>query len=281
LKQTFNGVDIVNADMSINIKEGTILSYSSSFYTGDVPTVDHGLFNGQLIFGNNQKISALDSIVFLSKYIKKSINKENLVENVEASLNGETPYIISNIPFAEDEKAKVSNKYIIVTSPYHTLVPVWDILLRMADGENWFRAQMDISNGNILQIVDWVHEAKYNVYPVGVNDPHDGDRELVINPEDKDASPIGWHDQGSRGKFYTTTIGNNVWASSNWDGTDSYKKKFRPQGSKGRDGALTFDFPIDLHKSPRNYINASVTNLFYWNNIRRKSRKQCFFCYSP
>jgi len=31
-----------------------------------------------------------------------------------------------------------------------------------------------------------------------------------MNPEDKDASPLGWHDQ--RDEQFITTIGNNVYA---------------------------------------------------------------------
>ena len=30
---------------------------------------------------------------------------------------------------------------------------------------------------------------------------------------------------------------------------------------------MTFDFPLDLTKDPTTYIDSSVTNLFYWNNI--------------
>jgi hypothetical protein len=71
-----------------------------------------------------------------------------------------------------------------------------------------------------LQLVDWISASTYSVFPLGINDPTDGDRQLVIDPEDKTASPIGWHDQGSvsrgrgddgNGKFLGT-VGNNVWA---------------------------------------------------------------------
>jgi hypothetical protein len=33
---------------------------------------------------------------------------------------------------------------------------------------------------------------------------------LIIDPEDKAASPLGWHNQGSNGKKFSSTVGNNV-----------------------------------------------------------------------
>jgi extracellular elastinolytic metalloproteinase len=267
LRQTFNNVEISNADMNIHIKDNQIFSYASSFFTGPLPTSSHGLFSGQLVLDNKKEITASEAVIYLSKYIKQSLDKDNLLENVETSLNGQTSVVINNIPFAEDNKAELTRKYIIVTKPYYALVPVWDISLHTKDGDNAFHAQLDVSDGNILEIVDWVKEAHYNIYPIGVNDPHDGDRAILVNPEDKNASPLGWHDQGSSGKEFSSTVGNNVWAQANWPGSSSYETKYRPDGVKARDGSLIFDFPIDFSKDPKQYVDASVTNLFYWNNV--------------
>lgn len=139
---------------------------------------------------------------------------------------------------------------------------VWDIQCEME--ENWYHAHVSASNGKILGLVDWVSDATYNVYPIGVNDPTDGERKLVKDPADKDASPLGWHAMSEK-ENYTSTMGNNVYAHENLDGksNNDYLKNFRPDGGK----KLKFDFPLDLKKEPKSYLKAAITNLFYWNNI--------------
>lgn len=54
------------------------------------------------------------------------------------------------------------------------------------------------------------------------------------------------------------------------DGQMTFKLHFNAWNASNRpDGGdrLIFDFPIDLGKDPKDYLNASITNLFYWNNI--------------
>ncbi|KAJ3206248.1 Fungalysin/Thermolysin Extracellular metalloproteinase 5 [Entophlyctis luteolus] len=108
----------------------------------------------------------------------------------------------------------------------------------------------------------------YNVFPLGTNDPFDGDRNLVFGPLSSLASPNGWHwcsggkKQCARGN-YTVTIGNNVFAQENLGGGyNDWMNKTRPDGSS----KLLFDLPVDLSKSPKTYTDAAVVNLFYWNN---------------
>jgi extracellular elastinolytic metalloproteinase len=91
---------------------------------------------------------------------------------------------------------------------------------------------------------------------------------------------LGWHSQAVAN--YTVTIGNNVYAQENLDGKyewlvnisifsmycisfsncDFLKDKVRPEGTK----ALSFDFPANFSRDPESYLDAAVTNLFYWNN---------------
>ncbi|KAI9335528.1 Fungalysin metallopeptidase-domain-containing protein [Obelidium mucronatum] len=108
----------------------------------------------------------------------------------------------------------------------------------------------------------------YNVYPLGINDPLEGDRNLVSGPLSTLASPNGWH-WCSGGKIacpngnYTVTIGNNVYAQENLDGGyNDWENKTRPDGTS----KLYFDAPADLTKDPETYVDAAVINLFYWNN---------------
>lgn len=104
--------------------------------------------------------------------------------------------------------------------------------------------------------------AQYRVYPVPVESPNHGDRTLIVDPADEDASPFGWHDtDGIAGAEHTITRGNNVWAQEDRNGNNGLG--YSPDG--GED--LIFDFPLAFDAPPAVYEDAAITNLFYWNNI--------------
>jgi len=113
----------------------------------------------------------------------------------------------------------------------------------------------------MVAVYDWEHASTYNVYPIGVNDPLDGDRSILIDPHlASTGSPLGWHDQGTA--RFTSTIGNNVYAQENVDGGAAWENNYRPESS-----TLNFDYPINFALEPEDYMDAAITNLFYWNNI--------------
>jgi len=127
---------------------------------------------------------------------------------------------------------------------------------------NWWNAMVSAETGDVIALFDWVDNANYNVYPVGVNDPSDGSRSNVVNPAVSNASPLGWHDR-SQGRTSTQSVGNNVYAQENWSGGTAWQNNYRPDGST----ALNFNFPINLNQQPDIYADAAISNLFYWNNI--------------
>lgn len=104
----------------------------------------------------------------------------------------------------------------------------------------------------------------YNVFPLPVESPNHGGRELLTDPSDATASPFGWHDtDGVAGPEFTITRGNNVHA---------YQDIFNNNGSIGDEpdggSSLDFDFPLDLSQNlPYTQVPAAVVNLFYWNNV--------------
>ncbi|RKP17584.1 peptidase M36, partial [Rozella allomycis CSF55] len=144
----------------------------------------------------------------------------------------------------------------IITSD-DTLRHVWDIELDIQD--NWIRAQVCSSTQEILGLVDWVKYATYHVYPAGIADPLSGERTVEVDPEDEIASPKGWT---TKINSVVQTRGNNVWAQENWEGENEWKSNHRPKVANN-----TFDFPISFTKSPKSYVDAAITNLFYWNNL--------------
>ncbi len=102
----------------------------------------------------------------------------------------------------------------------------------------------------------------YRVYPMPVESPNHGDRALVVNPANEDASPFGWHDtDGIEGPEFTITRGNNVWAQEDRAGNNGVGHA--PDG--GED--LIFDYPLAFDAPPAVYEDAAITNLFYWNNV--------------
>lgn len=115
--------------------------------------------------------------------------------------------------------------------------------------------------------------ASYTVYPYPVespihseNPPPADGRTTVVDPAHPVASPYGWHDtDGTPGAEYTITRGNNVLAFT--DHNDDDVPDDDPTGSPDGGQDLIFDFPVDFEQEPRESWEASVTNLFYWNNI--------------
>ena len=123
------------------------------------------------------------------------------------------------------------------------------------------RQQQDFSllktNNSLL-----VDGSQYNVFPIPLESPNHGPIELISEPANATASPQGWHDtNGVAGAEFTTTRGNNVWAQEDADGNDGVG--YSPDGG----ATLEFNYPFDDNQPPLGYRDASITNLFYMNNI--------------
>ncbi len=171
----------------------------------------------------------------------------------------------------------------------------WNIEIDEASGEHLWSINVDAETGAVLQTDDFVDEdtvdgiaaaiarpsgvttmvvrtaaatvadgSSYNVFGLPLESPSDGDRSVVQNPADQNASPFGWHDtNGAAGAEFTRTRGNNVHAYADRDNNNIPDPGTDPDGGAG----LDFDFPLDLTDVPLGYRDAAVTNLFYWNNI--------------
>lgn len=103
----------------------------------------------------------------------------------------------------------------------------------------------------------------YHVFPFDVESPIHGEQEVIVDPADPEASPLGWHDtNGIPGPEFTITRGNNVHAYADIN-AQNQSNDDEPDG--GPD--LTFDFEFSPTKSPNEQQDAAVTQLFYMNNI--------------
>ncbi len=104
--------------------------------------------------------------------------------------------------------------------------------------------------------------SSYYVYPIPIESPIHGSRKIVNTPSDEIASPFGWHDSdGIMGPEYTDTRGNNVFAQHDFAGDN--QMGYRPDAGS----SLAFQYDLDLQEDPANYLDAIVSNLFYWSNL--------------
>ncbi|KAH8981252.1 extracellular elastinolytic metallo proteinase [Lactarius akahatsu] len=190
--------------------------------------------------------------------------------------------MINNVP---DSVSPVKAKPVYIQLPdgdKTMLIQAWRFEVEMQD--NWYEAVVSHQVPHrILSVVDWTSDspvpsepkqrqpATYHVFPFGINDPSEGGRTLAKENFDHLASPLGWHvipasndplssNLKKKGQYsnYTTTVGNNVFAHENWEGKNRWLHNYRPDG--GDD--LVFNYPYDPE-----YINATVTQLFYMSNL--------------
>ena len=104
--------------------------------------------------------------------------------------------------------------------------------------------------------------SEYRVFAPPLESPAIGDRSLVTEPADPEASPFGWHDiDGASGEEFTILRGNNAHAYQDTL-DDNIPGVEEPSAVSG----LSFDFPFDRDQSPLTNLNADLTNLFFWNN---------------
>lgn len=83
----------------------------------------------------------------------------------------------------------------------------------------------------------------------------------IINPDDATASEFTWLGTGTT--KYNTTRGNNGVAQANFEGDAAYLNDLRPISS-----SLSFNYPFTLADTiPKDYANASITQLFYTSNM--------------
>jgi PKD repeat protein len=166
----------------------------------------------------------------------------------------------------------------------------WNVNVDLKNGSHWWNVRVDALTGQYLEKNDWVvscgfegpHDhsshaaapspqpqpmpgsgtAQYNVFPLPVESPIHGPRQLLNDPSEPVPSPYGWHDtNGATGVEYNITRGNNVYAYE--DANNDNLPGYSPDG-----GALQiFNFPYHPDSSNAYQRDASITNLFYMNNM--------------
>ncbi|KAG0314809.1 Fungalysin/Thermolysin Extracellular metalloproteinase 5 [Dissophora globulifera] len=298
LRQRIDGLEVINGDINVNVdKRGNVISFGDSFYKGDHQkkslTIKEWIQKEaesfqeqgrQLAFGGwrhrssehhtqetyetpeaKAKLSPQDALLSFARYLNVEIPRPEDMDIVSTNSlrSDKVEVVMTNCPLTQDGKVPVAQAYIQTEDG--TLELVYDFQVEMKDTDNWFHVQVSAETGKVMQVVDWVADNSYNVYPMGTNDPEDGKRKLLKDPHHPPASPLGWNRQ-AQNKNFTTTVGNNVYAGENRRNGNDWQNNPKPEAKVDKDGELIFDFKIDLENDPASYVDAAVTNLFYWNN---------------
>jgi len=271
-RQHINGIECSNCDFTVNVdKEGRVVTFGYN----DVPATAVAAARGV----QDHKLLAPEKAIALFAEYADILDSDKLtaVEYTAAKEDGKHKFHFPTLADASKSNgdAKASLKYIF-DHDKNELVLSWLVELETeAPHFAFYEAWMHSETGRRVCVHDLVAwdgadtfhaEAKkggeYDVYTIPDIDPLLGERHVDVDPHDPEASPLGWHDQGNSREF-ETTAGNNVFAHENWNGNAQWRDNYRPSGGE----ELSFKFPINFQQEPREYADAAITNLFWWNNI--------------
>jgi extracellular elastinolytic metalloproteinase len=248
LRQRYLGIEVYNGDANANVaKDGTILSLHSRFVRDLRSEINR----------TEPVIDAAEAVVLAARDLGVAANAEP--QAAEATGGPDRKVVFEPGDLSRDP---IPAKLMFFPQPDQTTRLVWNTVLHLKSGAMWMEINVDAENGAILSRANWYAHADYRVFPLPYETPLDGPRTLETDPHDPTASPFGWHDtNGAAGAEFADTRGNNVNAQDDTDDNDTGGS--RPDGG----GTLSFDNPLDLAQAPSTYLNAAITNLFYWNNL--------------
>lgn len=252
LSQMLNNLDIANAVMNINVADdGSIVSAGGSFLP----------LSSTPIIGTEPLIPATSAYANFAAAYELPLEEVPTILVSEDTPNQQT--VISAAGLAQrDVVAEL--QYVPTESG---LELSWSMDVGLLQYDAWADVFVSAVDGDLLNYDNRVAFASYEVFEAPLRSPDDGNRTIVVNPQDPIASPLGWHDgNGLPGADFFETRGNNIIAQEDRDGIGSGALAVvpvaRPQGGAG----LNFTAPLDLNGDPSFYTDASTINLFYLTN---------------
>ena len=274
INQTHNGLKIHNAISTISIKDNEVFHYANNF----ISNIDN-------------KINSTQPLISAKAAIINTVNHFDLgqLDSLEEISNSDKNFIFNSAGVSQHE-IPVSLGYFNLNE--NSIRLVWDLSIHSTNGKFWYSVRVDALTGVIIDKSDWIINcsfepstsintskifetsnqinnksllsdgSQYNVFALPAESPIHGPRQLLLEPSNDLASPYGWHDtDGAEGPEYTITRGNNVWAREDIDGQGG--QGYSPDGTS----ELNFDFELNFEQQPIGYQDASLTNLFYTNNM--------------
>jgi extracellular elastinolytic metalloproteinase len=245
------------------------------------------VYNGQLQFNvhKNGRIASINNsfipgIAGVAKTAIPVLGAEHAVASAAANLSIELtvqPRVFIRSTAAHERRTTIDAPGLARTAVVAQLMwlpinaqhvaLVWRFQVDTLDGNHHFDYTVDATTGKVWTRIDWVSGDSYRVYKEPVESanhsssppPADG-RVVISNPANADASPLGWHNDGT--SAFLIHRGNNVHAYDDHD-ANNQPPAVQPACTSTRD----CDFPVDFAAAPIAYTPAAITNLFYWNNL--------------
>lgn len=278
--QQYQGIEIFNSVSSFAIKNGQVKNASLSF-SKDV---------SQKVNTTTPAVSAAAAIG--NAALELGINSPTNLELLETvSVNS---FIYSNGSISLEN---IPVKLVFQKMEDGSLQLAWDLSIYVLDASHYYSVRVDAVTGSVINSGDWVvscsfgeHKnnsdsshtensvlfskedatmasltdgAQYNAIVLPNQSPAESPFSQIVDPSALGfGSPYGWHDtDGVPGPEFTITRGNNVWAQEDENGNNG--TGFSPEGT----AELIFNFDFDFTQDPALSLAASITNLFYLNNM--------------
>jgi extracellular elastinolytic metalloproteinase len=235
---TINGVKVDNHNAAIHVKNGQVLSFSTSFVKADSLTEP-----------------VLDT--------KPTWSLERAATKA-AQLYG-----------APRDSHPASLVYIQV--PSGNIVLAHQFQLRDDSQSKWLQVSVDAKNGQVIQVIDYVQQASYRAIKFPKGNPDQG-FDTIVDPADLTASPQGWNSDGTtqytvtRGNNVDSRIGSfradggsNLVFTHNWDEAQA------PTTDENKKAAVINNFYVSnwVHDIAYQYGFTEKTGNFQVNNFDR------------
>ncbi|MCB0665909.1 MAG: M36 family metallopeptidase, partial [Saprospiraceae bacterium] len=277
-QQSIDGIDILNAVGSVHINKEQEVAHATSGF------LNASGFNLQ----NAKVLAGLDAINQAAAHFELVPTGET--ELLEQQENASEEQVYSNRSIS---KSNITTRLKYVPRDGN-LILTWEVFIDKADDGFMYLLYVNAQNGNIEESIPLTVECNfgsldgqshenhhsfgpsqnegqgdaalfapnsYRVYAIPLEAPNEGGQSLVTAPWNA-SSPFGWHDtNGAAGAEFTITRGNNVYASEDQDANNI--PGYSPDGGS----SLSFEFLVDTSMDPSTYLDGSITNLFYMNNI--------------
>ncbi len=253
-RQRHLGLPVYNGQLQFNVhKDGRILSINNAF----VPGIAAVAKSTSPAIGADAAVASAAKNLSVALAVQPSVVATALVSaarRTEVAAPGlSTSKVVAQLMWLPINAASVAL--------------VWNFQIETVDGNHHFDYTVDASTGKVWTRIDWTASDTYRAYKEPVESanhsapaqPSDG-RTLIVNPHSTNASPLGWHNDGTTA--YTIHRGNNVHAYDDRDANNA-----PPTTQPACAAGLLCDFPINFAAAPSTYTPAALTNLFYMNNV--------------
>jgi len=269
LRQYHNNITILGADMQLTLHKN-----------GKLMKVQQDLVN---IKETGSDVNVTEQQAFDAIFQNLGLSIEEAIKKEKVDKKGRSSFELKSSLFAP-----ASLQLVYYKNSNNEVLLCYNVFVRPRNSKDFWDFLVDASNGSIVKkrnlTLDCHFETavksenhsvsfpeaqeqqdndgfSYRVIPFPLESPIHGPRALVTNPSNDSASPFGWHDlDGETGHETTNTTGNNV------DAYDDIADQDAPGQFAEANGSLQFDFNYVNLGDPLGNLNASITNLFYWNN---------------